>query len=246
MKILLALFRREILEHKNLWRVPLVLIGIAVLVKLSLSFGNLALDIQLPEQLELDNQIDSAVDAVIANVLNAMNAIVMWVMFLVAIFYALACLFNERQDQSVLFWRSLPISDSLTVASKLIPLAILATQTIIAILFFGAQSVEYLAVYFGKSIAILVQVILWSLLPIVSWCVLCSEVARKNPFLLAVIAPILVIVVDKLFFNGVLSQTLIINRFSNFSEFAVTPLVLGVVFSIVCIVLTVIKRSQRI
>ena len=109
MKILLALFRREILEHKNLWRVPLVLIGIAVLVKLSLSFGNLAPYIQLPEQLELDNQIDSAVDTVIANVLNAMNAIVMWVMFLVAISYALACLFNERQDQSVLFWRSLPI-----------------------------------------------------------------------------------------------------------------------------------------
>ncbi len=252
MKTLQALLRREISEHKNLWRVPLVLVGIALLFKLSLLVGNFSMNVELPSQLELDNTIDSALDTVIAKALNVMNTIIMWVMFIVAIFYALACLFTERQDQSVLFWRSLPISDRLTVASKLIialiviPLTIVATQAVVAVIFFGLDSFEYLAVYYGQSIALLMKLILWSLLPVVAWCALCSEVAKKNPFLLAVIAPILVILVDKLFLNGMLSQTFIINRLTDVSDFGLVPLVSGLVFSAVCIVLTVIKRSQRI
>ncbi len=252
MKTLQALIRREILEHKNIWRVPLILIGVALLAKLSLSIGNFAVDVNLPSQLEIDRTIESALDSVVAQALNVMNTLIMWVMFIVAVFYALACLFNERQDQSVLFWRSLPISDSLTVASKLItaliiiPLIIIITQAVVAILFFGTQSIEYLTVYYGKSIASMLQLMLWSLLPVIAWCAFCSEVSRKNPFLLAVMAPILVVIVDKLFFNGVLSQTFIINRLVYFSNFTLVPLISGLVFSVVCIVLTVIKRSQRI
>lgn len=252
MKTLQALLRREILEHKNLWRVPLVLIGIALLFKLSLLVGNFSLDVELPSQLQLDSTIDSAVDTVVAKGLNIMNTIIMWVMFIVAIFYTLACLFTERQDQSVLFWRSLPISDGLTVASKLIialvviPLTIIVTQAIVAILFFGLDSFDYLAVYYGQSIALLIKLILWSLLPVVAWCALCSEVASKNPFLLAVIAPILLILVDKLFLNGMISQTFIINRLTDLDDFKLVPLVAGLVFSVICVVLTVIKRSQRI
>lgn len=252
MTILIALLRREILEHKNLWRVPLILIGIAVLVKLSLSVGNLTLNIELPGQPELDRTIDSGLDFVIAKGLTVMNNLIMWVMFAVAVFYALACLFTERQDQSVLFWRSLPISDSLTVASKLIialliiPLVIVVTQAVVAVVFFGLQSFEYLAVYYGSSIAVMLKLIAWSLLPVIAWCTFCSGVAGKNPFLLAFIAPILLIVVDKLFLNGVLSQTFIINRLSNFNHFTIMPLVWGLVFSVICIGLTVVKRSQRI
>ena len=252
MKTLQALLRREILEHKNLWRVPLILIVIALLFKLSLLVGNFATDIEIPSQLELDSTIDSALDTVIASALNAMNTFIMWVMFMVAIFYALACLFTERQDQSVLFWRSLPISDGLTVASKLIialaviPVTIVVTQAVVAIIFFGIDSFEYLTVYYGQSIALLMKLILWSLLPVVAWCALCSEVANKNPFLLAVIAPVLVILVDKLFLNGVISQTFIINRLTNVGNFDLMPLISGLIFSVVCVVLTVIKRSQRI
>jgi len=252
MKTLIALLKRELLEHKNLWRIPVILIGIALLVKLSLSVGNLAVTIDLPEHLQLDRTIDSALDTVIANALNVMNTVIMWVMFATAIFYALACLYTERQDQSVLFWRSLPISDSLTVASKLItalvliPLVVVITQAVVAMIFFGTQSFEYLAVYYGDSLLSMMMVILWSLLPLITWCMFCSEVAKKNPFLLAFIAPILVIVVDKLFLDGLLSQTFIINRLSHFSNFTLMPLIWGILFSAICIVLTIIKRSQQL
>jgi len=252
MKVFIALLKREILEHKNIWRVPIILVGIALLVRISLSVGNLAVDINLPSQLQLDNTVDSILTSVIAKSLSSMNFIIMLVMFVVAVFYALSCLFNERQDESVLFWRSLPISDSMTVASKLcigllvIPFMILVCQTVVAILFMGTDSLSYLSHYFSQSIPSLAKVLLWSLLPTIAWCVFCSEIAKKNPFLLAFIAPIIVIAVDKLFLNGVLSQTFIINRVTGVSEYSLMPLVWGSIFSVICIALAVLKRSQRV
>ena len=248
---LIALLKREILEHPAIWRVPLILIGIALLVKLSLSFGNLSLNINLPEQLQLDDEVGTAVNAVVAKALNTMNYIIMLVMFVVSIFYALSSLFNERQDQSVLFWRSLPISDNLTVASKLlvalvlIPVVIVVAQALVAVLFFGTDALGYLSAYFDRSLEILGKILLWSMLPIITWCLLCSEIAKKNPFLLAFISPIILILVDKLFLNGTISQTFVINRLTGVSDHNLITLFWGVVFSAVCYALAVIKRGER-
>lgn len=252
MNKLFALLKREVLEHNNIWRVPLILIGIAILLKLSLAIGNLSVDLNVPDQLQMDEMVGSALDGVIAKSLNGVNFMIMVVMFIVAVFYSLACLFNERQDDSVLFWRSLPISDSLTVASKLliavvvIPLIVVFCQAVVAVIFFGTDSIQYLVAYYGQSLIHLAMLITWSLLPTVAWCIFCSEIARKNPFLLAFIAPILFVLVDKLFLNGVLSQTFIVNRLTGFADFSVTSLLGGFVFSAVCLFLAVIRRSERI
>src|SRR5215468_6162076 len=48
---------------------------------------------------------------------------IMGVAFIVSIFYSLDCLYGERRDRSILFWKSLPVSDRTTVLSKaIIPL----------------------------------------------------------------------------------------------------------------------------
>lgn len=252
MNTLIALLKREILEHKNIWRVPLILIGLSLLVKLSLLFGNLAFDLDVPEQFQLDDDIDAVVSGVIARALSVMNYLIMLAMFVVAVFYALTSLYNERQDQSVLFWRSLPISDAMTVASKwlvalvIIPLVIIVCQAIVSVLLLGGDSINYLANYYAGSLSGLFKTILWSLLPVIAWCVFCSEIASKNPFLLALIAPIALIVVDKLFFNGVLSQTFLINRLTGVSEYTPMLFIWGALFGAGCFAMTVIKRSQRI
>lgn len=252
MQTLIALLKREVLEHKNIWRVPLILIGLSLLVKLSLTFGNLAFDLDVPEQFQLDDDIDAVVSEVITRALSVMNYIIMLSMFVVAIFYALTCLYNERQDQSVLFWRSLPISDTLTVISKwmvalvLVPLAIIICQAIVAILLLGGDGLNFLTSYFSSSLFGLVKTLMWSFLPVIAWCVLCSELANKNPFLLALIAPIVLIVVDKLFLNGVLSQVFLINRLTGVSDYTPMLLISGAAFAAVCFAMTVVKRSQRI
>ena len=114
---LLALLWREVLEHKNLWRVPLILLGFAVLLRMSWMFGNLTTDFSVPSWMESDPTVTSVIDGAMARALDAMNYVVMMAMFIVSVFYTLSCLYNERQDNSILFWRSLPVSDSLTITS---------------------------------------------------------------------------------------------------------------------------------
>ena len=252
MKIMLALLKRELLEHRNIWFVPAILVVIAVLLRLSLAFGDLSIDFDLPSQLQLDGAIDSAISGVMIRGLNWMNYIIMMTMFIVACFYTLSCLYNERQDESVLFWRSLPVSDGMTIASKLIiallvtPLLVLACQIVVAFIFFGINAFDYLAVYFSSSLILLVKLLIWSLIPTVAWCLFCSEVANKNPFLLAFFAPFLLWVIDTLFLSGAIGQYLRVNRWIGFSDYSVLPLVSGAIVSVVSISLAIVKRSQRI
>jgi ABC-2 type transport system permease protein len=249
---MIALLRREILEHRSIWLMPLILIGIAVLVRMSFVFGNLEFDIEVPSQLNLDESINSVRDGAIARGLNVMNYLIMMTLFAVACFYTLSCLFTVRQDESVLFWRSLPISDVTTIASKLaialliVPLTVLISQTIVAIIFFGVDAVNYLSVFFSGSLSTLLKVMLWSLLPTVGWCLFCSEVANKNPFLLAFVAPVLLWISDRLFLDGSIGNLLQVNRWIGFNDYSTMPLISGLVISAIGITLAVIKRSQRI
>lgn len=251
MNVFIALLKREVSEHKSLWRVPLVLIGIALLVKMSFSYGNLAIDFDVPEGFNIDSTVDSMLATAIVKALGAMNYIIMLVMFLVAIFYALSSLYDERKDQSVLFWRSLPISDAQTIMAKLavaivlVPIIVLVLQSVAAVLFLGAQSGGYLGSYLVGAISSMGKILLWSMLPTIAWCLVCSQVANKNPFLLALVTPMLVILVDWLFLNGVLADTLVINRFSGVDTYTPVVLIIGLVFSAACLAFTIAKRGER-
>ena len=94
MKTLLALLKRELLEHSSIWKVPMVMLAVGVLVKLSLSFGNLSVNVNTPDFLNLDQTVDNAVDGVLIKTLWAVNWLISIVMIVVAAFYALACLYT--------------------------------------------------------------------------------------------------------------------------------------------------------
>ena len=251
MNVFIALLKREVSEHKSLWRVPLVLLGIAILVKMSFSFGNLSIDFEVPEGFNIDSTVDSWLATAIGKALGAMNYIVMIVMFLVAIFYALSSLYDERKDQSVLFWRSLPISDTQTILAKLVvaivlvPLIVLVLQSVIAIVFLGGDSVNYLVSYLASATSQIAKILLWSMLPTIAWCLLCSQIANKNPFLLALVSPMLVILSDWLFLDGVLADTLVINRLTGVESHTPTVLIIGLVFAVSCLAFTIAKRGER-
>ena len=253
MNVLLALIKREILEHKSIWKVPAILLAIGLLLKLSMLMGNLSFNLDTPDFLQLDSSIDGAVNKVVIQALGIMNALVSYVMLLVSIFYTLSCLYQERQDESVLFWRSLPISDGMTITSKLlvalilVPLVILVCQILMTLVFLGLDSGEQLSASLSYFVNNMFHNVAWVMLPVISWCLLCSAVAKKNPFLLAFVAPIILIVVEELFFDIGITG-LITGRFgiSRASYDPVTLLVTGIVFSCVCVFIATFKRSQRI
>jgi ABC-2 type transport system permease protein len=67
----------------------------------------------------------------------------------VIFFYCLGALYDDRRDRSILFWKSLPISDTTTVLSK-VAVATVAAPLIVAIIGFVAS----LAIILMASLAL--------------------------------------------------------------------------------------------
>ena len=132
-------------------------------------------------------------------------------LFVVVFFYALGALYNDRADRSVLFWKSLPLSDTQTVLAKVVAGIVLAPALAVfgmivlqlgfLILFtlyaavHGINALPYLwspthLIAMWVKLAVLIPVnALWAL-PTMGWLLLCSAYARSKPFLWAVMLPI--------------------------------------------------------
>ena len=101
------LVRREFWENRAIWMIPAAIGGFMILIAL---FGRVDL-------MSLSSQIPSRV--VHEGFLVAVGATFFAVMSIYSTWYLLDCLYADRKDRSVLFWKSLPISDTTTVLSKL-------------------------------------------------------------------------------------------------------------------------------
>jgi ABC-2 type transport system permease protein len=71
-------------------------------------------------------EIRERMASVAANNYIAVGAPIFFVLPIVAFFYCLAALYDDRRDRSILFWKSLPISDADTVLSKLVTVLVVA------------------------------------------------------------------------------------------------------------------------
>lgn len=129
----------------------------------------------------------------------------------VVFFYCLGALYDERKDRSVMFWKSLPVSDAQTVWSKVASASLVAPALALAagiLAMFAFLLVLSLVVLLhsgnpiqllwgpgsplqvaGMLIASIPVHIVWAL-PTVGWLLLCSAFARSKPFLWAVLIPV--------------------------------------------------------
>jgi ABC-2 type transport system permease protein len=128
----------------------------------------------------------------------------------VVFFYCLGALYDERKDRSVLFWKSLPVSDGATVWSKVasatVVAPLIATAAALVTMFgflviasglvsvHGGSPMQLLwgpghpLTIVGHLVAAIPVYALWSL-PTVGWLLLCSAWARSKPFLWALMVP---------------------------------------------------------
>ena len=149
-------------------------------------------------------------------------ALIMGTALIVGIFYSLDALYGERRDRSILFWKSLPVSDLTTVLSKLtIPIVILpllsfaislATQFIMLLLssvILLGSGVNIAALWTEVSFFHVSLVLLYHLLtvhgfwyaPLYGWLLLVSVWAPRAPFIWAVLPPFVICGVEKIAFN---------------------------------------------
>ena len=149
-------------------------------------------------------------------------ALIMGTAFIVGIFYSLDALYGERRDRSILFWKSLPVSDLTAVLSKVsIPLVVLPLLsfaiTVVAqfvmlllssiVLLGSGLSVATLwthSSFLHLSLMLLYHIVtvhgLWYA-PFYGWFLLVSAWAPRAPFIWAFLPPFVICGVEKIAFN---------------------------------------------
>ena len=104
--------RRELWEHRSITLVPLAVAAVALvsfLVHVVRNPGNPAVMAALTPAKRA---------FAVAMPFSMVASVVLLSSFIVGIFYALDALHAERRDRSVLFWKSMPVSDTVTVLAK--------------------------------------------------------------------------------------------------------------------------------
>lgn len=242
--------RREFWEHRSLWIAPTIWVALITLMFAWTIFAvipshigkdGIVIEPDGQTMSQLGEEDRKAVEKTIAEARErhhqpnaaeketffafsylASTAIVTLFAIIVVFFYLIDCLYAERRDRSILFWKSLPISDAQVVLSKLavalvvVPLgAILLAgvmQLLIALMvwlrFHGTplwvELPEWSLLAWFKSLVVALVVglggVLWCA-PVAGYLLLASSWARKNVFLWAVLPPIALSGLEGFFFH---------------------------------------------
>ena len=206
--------RRELWEYRSIWIAPLS-VAVLALVGFFLTLPGLAGQIARlsgPDVEQAHNYVHGPYGA---------GAILgLGVAFLVGVFYCLDALYGERRDRSVLFWKSLPVSDATAVLAKatvpfvILPAVVFAVMTV-AIALMAAVSALVLngadtrmlfhhVQPFNSVVAlgyIAVVLALWHA-PIYGWLLLVSGRARRTALIWAVVPLLAIGTMERILFQS--------------------------------------------
>ena len=218
--------RRELWENRSIVIAPLAAAGVVLLGFLLTLFGlkqemsSLTALTPMQQSVELAHEYGKALAPV-------------WLAaFLVAVFYCLDALHGERRDRSILFWKSLPVSDLTTVLSKaaipllVLPLLVFAIVAVEQLLFIVLDSLFLLGSGFSSAplwtqpplIPMLAQTLYgflaaaWWQAPLYAWLLLISAWARRSTFLWAVLPPLGLCALEAIVFKSGHFASLLFNR----------------------------------
>jgi len=225
--------RRELWEHRAIYVAPVAvasvfLFGFFISILHVLAEAHAAPWLDTMQQREL-----------FAQPYEFVEDLIMGTTLIVAMFYSVDALHGEKRDRSVLFWKSLPVSDLITVLSKAsIPILVIPLIT------FGITVATQFIMLLMSSVVLLMNGhsvwMIWSRLtpfqmwvmllfhflgihglwgsPIFGWLLLVSAWARRAPMLWAVLAPLAMGFGEKVAFNSTHFGNLIGSRFTGGSE----------------------------
>jgi ABC-2 type transport system permease protein len=207
--------RREVWENRSLYIAPASVAAMVILGFL-LGAGHYA------EKLHSADVMDPAKRRGVFEIPYDLAALlVIGTSFLVAVFFCLDALYGERRDRSILFWKSLPVSDFVAVFAKAaVPLVvipviafavILSTQFLVLLLstvtlWANSQGVSaiWTEIPWAQKIAVLLYAIavlsIW-FAPLYGWLLFASGWAPRAPFLWAVLPPLALAVAEKIAFG---------------------------------------------
>jgi len=201
------LIRREIWENRAIWMIPSVLGGLMVLAALFGKVNQISIPLQFPSQV------------IGGGFLLAVGGTFLAVMTICATWYLLESLYADRKDRSILFWKSMPISDTTTVLSKLATALI-----VIPGVYFVIGDLTSLAMAFILSVRatsfigsalwhpdiwlqlqvlwlyVIVTGAIWYL-PLAAYLLVVSAWAKRAVILWSILPPIALMLVERWFFG---------------------------------------------
>ena len=205
--VLRTLIRREFWEHRSLWMAPL---AVAALLLIGAIIGKVNFDSSLaalPEQRRA-----------LFGVFMALAAVPQFITLgIIMVMYAGDCLYTERKDRSILFWKSMPVSNTLTVVSKLlvvmaiVPLGVYVVSAVTTLLMSGIHVIRAWQDHAGDvfwdagtwlqiqwvSLVAIVAGVLWSA-PITAYLLLLSAWARRSVWLWVFLPPVILIMMERI------------------------------------------------
>ncbi len=196
--------RRELWEYRAIYMAPLIVAGLAM-------FGFLIRIVQLPHLVRETASLTPLQQSLALGAPFAIVAVsIAGAGLIVGFFYCLGALYNERRDRSILFWKSLPVSNVTTVLSKVavalvvLPVVVLAialaTQLVMLLLGSAALAANGMSPsilwshwpFLKMSLVMIYAVVVMTLwyAPICGWLLLVSSWARSMAILWAVLPPL--------------------------------------------------------
>ena len=208
--------RREFWEYRSLYIAPVAAAGV-FLLGFTVTIGHQITKMRGMAGMDAMHQRNA-----MASPYDMASGLMMAVGIIVGAYYALDALYGERRDRSILFWKSLPVSDFTTVLAKAsIPIFILQLLcwAIAVVLQFWmlviqsavmAASGEHVSVLWAQLSPIQMWIMLLNHLitvhglwyaPFYGWMLLVSSWARRAPFLWAALPVVALGALERLVFN---------------------------------------------
>ena len=223
MKVMQTLVRREFWEHRSLWMAPLIAAGLMVLGTLfSGTPGDITIELNGKDSQEMAQMFSGDRQAkIFGAIIAGIGVPITFVMLVVLLFYLADALYGERKDRSILFWKSMPVSDAQTVWSKVLT-AMAAVPLYTWVLSGVTATLCYLILWFRLRNTMLSNIGFWDTglwlkiqsltfvniviaalwySPIAAWVLAISAWARRTVLVWVVLPPALLMFLEKVTFN---------------------------------------------
>ena len=221
----LALLKREVWEHRSIYVTPVAVASIVTLGTLAMLMfaGGFAKELDVARCGATNIAGDAERRVALTGFFVGTSWLFLFAAMILTVFYALDSLYAERKDKSILFWRSMPVTDAEAVIAKLvtaivvIPLftvaAVIATHLVnlvVTSIWVSAKggdaghliwgSVPLLDNWIAALIVTLASAV-W-LSPFVGWFLFVSAFTKRSPLLMAFMPLVLIPLLEAIFLRS--------------------------------------------
>lgn len=228
----LALARRELIEHRiGMVYVPAIIMALVLVVLITplsqgISFNSPDFVGVNGDTISIDGLLDKLSEAepevrknLVTVLFGSIGVPALMVLPFVIFFIVLGGLYEERRDRSFLFWKSMPVSDTWEVLTRLgagmilaplcFLLIVMVAQVVALLVFTVIGAIQ------GSAVGSLWQVdaivlnwlhmplfmLIWALwaVPVFAWVLFSGAYAPRAPFMYAILPPLVIVIFEQLY-----------------------------------------------